>query len=219
MEFAGRLPDPVELRRRCRVIAMLDALVEGRVLAKGDTGTVYQPNWRPGDDLVKYTDGGGDDWSIVFSAKEGVFIRGFDHESELSTYNEDDYWPGLVGDLPGPFTSDLKNPDLYDYYDGAPQMTVCVWRSPADIAWRHGSPKPTQWGHYGNGGEDLFEPLVVWRASRELDWLYPAQGHVIPESAVQRVMDQAALTDELVRAFHPHPDVGALRAEATRIGY
>lgn len=219
VEFAGKLPDQAELRRRCRVLATLDALVKGRVLAKDDIGTVYQPNWRPGDDLVKYADGGGNEWSIVFSAKDGVFLRGFDHESDLSTYNEDDYWPGLVGDLPERFKSDLKNPDLYGYYDGAPQMTVCVWRGPADIAWRHGSPKPTPWGYHGYGGEDLFDPLVAWQASKELDWLYPEKGHVIPEPAVQQVMGQAPLTDALIRAFHPNPDVAALRAEAMRIGY
>lgn len=219
VEFAGKLPDPAELRRRCRVVALLDALVEGRALAKDDIGTVYQPNWHPGDDLVKYQNGGGDEWSIVFSATDGVFLRGFDHESDLSTYNEDDYWPGLVGDLPERFRSDLKNPDLYGYYDGAPQMTVCVWRGPTDIAWRHGSPQPTQWGYHGYGGEHLFDPLVDWHASKELDWLYPAQGHVIPESAIQQVMDQKPLTGELIRAFHPNPDIAALRAVATQIGY
>ncbi|SLI06574.1 Uncharacterised protein [Mycobacteroides abscessus subsp. bolletii] len=137
----------------------------------------------------------------------------------MSTYNEDDYWPGLVGDLPERFRSDLKSPDLYGYYDGAPQMTVCVWRGPADVAWRHGNPERTQWGYHGDGGEHLFDPLVDWHASKELDWLYPAQGHVIPESAVQQVMDQKPLTGELIRAFHPHPDITALRAVATQIGY
>lgn len=57
VEFAGKLPDLAELRRRCRVVALLDALVEGRALAKDDIGTVYQPNWRSGDDLVKYQNG------------------------------------------------------------------------------------------------------------------------------------------------------------------
>ncbi|ORB49400.1 hypothetical protein BST43_23335 [Mycobacteroides saopaulense] len=218
-EFVTKLPSPTELQRRCRVVSMLDALVEGKPLTRGDIGTVYQPNWRPGDDLVKYTNGGGDEWSIIFSNTAGVFIRGFAHDSDLSTYNEDDYWPGLIGDLPEPFTSDLKNPDLYDHYDSAPQMTVCVWRGAADTAWRHGKPKPTQWGHQGDGGEGLFGPLVEWTASKELEWQYPAPGHVIAEVAVQRVMNQASLTDELVRAFHPAPDITALRAEATRIGY
>ncbi|MFD6198485.1 hypothetical protein ACFWE3_17475 [Mycobacteriaceae bacterium NPDC060252] len=217
--FAEKLPDPAELQRRCRVVSMLDALVVGKPLVKGNDGTIYHPSWRHGDDLVKYTNGGGDEWSIIFSAKAGVFVRGFVHDSELSTYNEDDYWPGLVGDLPEPFTSDLKDPDLYQHYDTAPQMTVCVWRAPTDDTWRHGTLEPTQWGYYGDGGEGLFEPLVDWQASKELDWLYPDAGHVIPEPAVQQVMNQQPLTDGLIRAFHPNPDTGALRAEARRIGY
>lgn len=57
VEFAGKLPDSAELRRRCRIVALLDALVEGRALARDDIGTVYQPNWRSGDDLVKYQNG------------------------------------------------------------------------------------------------------------------------------------------------------------------
>lgn len=158
--FAEKLPDPAELQRRCRVVSMLDALVVGKPLVEGYDGTIYHPSWRHGDDLVKYTNGGGDEWSIIFSAKDGVFVRGFVHDSDLSTYNEDDYWPGLVGDLPEPFTSDLKNPDLYQHYDTAPQMTVCVWRATADDTWRHGTLEPTQWGYYGDGGEGLFEPLV-----------------------------------------------------------
>lgn len=176
VEFAGKLPDPAELRRRCRVVALLDALVKGRALAKGDIGTVYQPNWRPGDDLVKYQDGGGDEWSIIFSDTAGVFIRGFAHESDLSTYNDDDYWPGLVGDLPEAFRSDLKNPDLYGYYDGAPQMTVCVWRGPADVAWRHGSPERTQWGYHGDGGEHLFDPLIDWHGIQGTGLVVPGAG-------------------------------------------
>lgn len=218
-EFATKLPRPAELQRRCRVVAMLDALVEGHPLGKNDTGVLYQPNWRHGDDLVKEWDGGGNNWSIIFSAEHGVFIRGFDHESDMSSYNDDDYWPGLVGALPEPFRSDLKNPDLYDHYDGALQMTVCVWRGPTDTMWRYGKVEPTQWGYYGDGGEGMFEQLVDWRPREQLDWRYPAEGHEIPDEAVRRVMDQAPLTDDLIRAFHPSPDIAALRAVAVRIGY
>ncbi|SKS09683.1 Uncharacterised protein [Mycobacteroides abscessus subsp. massiliense] len=220
-EFAEQLPEPTELKRRCQIHAVLAALTEGRPTDEPAGNVLYRTNWQPGDDLATYANGGGDHWSILFSTQDGVFVRGYDHESEMNTYDaEIEYWPGLIDDLPQRFKSELGNNDLYDWFDGNPQTTVAIWRTPGGDRWLHGTPGEPSWGGEPYGGEDwLFHLLTEWSPSKVTESLYSPVKHVITHDTVARVMNNEPLAEALIRQFHPNPDITALLTEAERIGY
>lgn len=44
------------------------------------------------------SNGSGDEFDIVFSPA-GAYIRGFDHESPMSPYVDDEPWPGVVDQI------------------------------------------------------------------------------------------------------------------------
>lgn len=99
-ELITVLPDVPVLRDRCRALAALDAVM-GR---RGGSYFDYDPAWGPGVEAALMTNGAGDEYTILFTP-DGVFGRGFDHESWMSPYTNDDMalWPGLVDTLPEVF--------------------------------------------------------------------------------------------------------------------
>ncbi len=93
-DVARQLPTIRELRDLCRSLAMLDAILspgwESRYFS-------FDAAWAENEEMASMRNGSGDEYSIVFSAA-GAYIRGFDHESPMSPYNDDDRdpWPGEV---------------------------------------------------------------------------------------------------------------------------
>lgn len=108
----------------------------------GGYGTyAFTGRWREDEELASMDNGSGDEYSIVFTAA-GAFIRGFDHESPMSPYGDDDYatWPGLVETVPREFAAQLTEPAFCHDGGAGPFLTatVCLWRLHEDPVWRAG---------------------------------------------------------------------------------
>ncbi|WP_234421977.1 hypothetical protein [Streptomyces sp. CB00316] len=90
------MPDPDVLRARCRALALLDAILD----ADAPTHS-FVSDWREGIDLAFMDNGSGDQYAVVFDPA-GVFLYGFDHESDATPWREwpRAHWPGLLDGLP-----------------------------------------------------------------------------------------------------------------------
>src|SRR4051794_25639881 len=96
LELVDQLPDPVVLLERCRALAVLDAVFDTRFRTYR-----FDPAWGgDGVALAEMDNCGGDLYAIVFDPA-GVFLYGFDHESDATPWREDDrvHWPGLLDGL------------------------------------------------------------------------------------------------------------------------
>ena len=83
----------------------------------------FDSEWGPGEQMASMRNGSGDEWSIVFSP-DGVFVRGFDHESGMSpAVNGNRLWPGLIDGLPAVFEPFAAEPV---FSDGAHPVGDCV---------------------------------------------------------------------------------------------
>ena len=133
-DVARNLPGIAELRALCRALAALDGVLEPDSDYRYHR---YDAAWAPGEELASMQDGAGNEYSITFTAA-GAFVRGFDHESEMSPYGTDDDkpWPGVIDSVPEVFRACLEEPAFCD--EGTPRITVCLWREHGDTAWRHG---------------------------------------------------------------------------------
>ncbi|GLY49256.1 hypothetical protein [Lentzea sp. NBRC 102530] len=133
-DLARALPAIPELRARCRALAALDAVMDPDDDYRYHQ---YDADWAPGEEMASMQDGAGNEYSITFTAA-GAFVRGFDHESEMSPYATDDGepWPGVVASVPEVFRACLEEPAFCD--EETPRVTVCLWREHGDTEWRHG---------------------------------------------------------------------------------
>jgi hypothetical protein len=103
----------------------------------------FYHNWKDGVSLATYENGSGDDLAILF--KNGcALIKGFDHESEVSPYAQEEYeiWPGIYEGAPEELLAELDDESLEKDH-----VTFCYWLVSNDTNWRQG---PVSF----SGGED-----------------------------------------------------------------
>lgn len=211
-ELITVLPDVPVLRDRCRALAALDAVM-GR---RGGSYFDYDPAWGPGVEAALMTNGAGDEYTILFTP-DGVFGRGFDHESWMSPYTNDDMalWPGLVDTLPEVFRPLLAEPAFCD--DDVHVATVVFWREDSDTAWRAG-PVEIPEGD-GDGTGFLFRVLAAGTPEAYVDF---AQGYYqrdVDLEAVRHVFALRPLTEAVVKTLNPQAEPSAVVETAEGAGY
>ncbi|MGX1887099.1 hypothetical protein [Streptomyces sp. NPDC055287] len=218
-DIARRLPTIPVLRDHCRALAMLEAII------------CPAPSWRTysfdtrsseAEELASMSNGSGDEYSIVFSPA-GAYMRGFDHESLMSPYGHDDglVWPGVLDEVPEVFGRYVKEPAFSDE-EGTPFVTVCLWRTVDDDAWRAGAvPYPEDVDDEGDpdGSAYLFEHLTD--RSAEEYWQFAVGIHKVETdvAAIRHILALRPLTHEVVTALNPDVTLAALSEDVTTIGY
>jgi hypothetical protein len=212
VDMAARLPAPDVLERRCRAVAMLDALVSSSELSRR---YFFADAWREDARLGSMSDGAGNDYSIAF-VPAGTFIRGFDHESPMSpAVNDDEVWPGLIDDVPASFEDMLTEPAFS--YEGVLSATYCIWREKGQPEWRTG---PVEYP--ADGDVDGSGQLAVVCDDTPATYLAFAErfyGRSVDPAAATRIWSLDALTDEIVGRLRPGASAGSFGTEAGTIGY
>lgn len=211
-ELIRVLPDVPTLRDRCRALAALEVLMGGRYGRYFD----FDPAWAPGTEAALMNNGSGDEYAILFTP-DGVFGRGFDHESWMSPYTNEDMelWPGLVDTLPEVFRPLLDEPAFCD--DEVRVATVVFWREASDTAWRAGPVELPAEGEDGTG--HLFHVLAAGTPEAYADWARDHYERELDLDAVRHVFALRPLTADVVKALAPEADPGAVAAAVAGIGY
>ncbi|MFJ7194066.1 MULTISPECIES: hypothetical protein [unclassified Streptomyces] len=213
-DVARRLPDIPALRDRCRSMAMTEA-----ILAPGSPYRRhgFDAHWSPGRELGWMDNGAGDEYSVIFSP-EGVYIRGFDHESPMSPYAGDgSVWPGVVDAVPEVFRSCVDEPSFAA--GGTPHVTACLWRTTGDDRWRTGQIEYDGGGSDPDGASYLFSLLVDGTFEEYADWARGYYDTPVDLDAVRHVHALRPLTPEVVAALNPDVTLEQLTAEIAAIGY
>ncbi|GGT69284.1 hypothetical protein [Streptomyces lateritius] len=219
-DVARKLPGTDVLLDHCRGLAMLDAVLspewDGRYYS-------FHSRWSGGGQLASMCNGQGDQYSLVFSAA-GVYIRGFCHESLMSPYGplaDGSPWPGVLDSVPEVFRAYVEEPAFTDE-DGGPVVTACLWREPADTAWRTGTidfPEEGDDPEDADGAGYLFELLVDRSAEAYQEWAEYYHETSVDLDAVRHVLALRPLTAPVVTALNPGTDLAALADDIAEIGY
>ncbi len=211
-ELIRVLPDAAVLRDRCRALAALDVLMGGRGGSRFD----YHPAWGPGVEAGVMNNGAGDEYTILFTP-DGVFGRGFDHESWMSPYTNEDMepWPGLVDTLPEVFRPLLAEPAFCD--EDALVATVVFWRETSDTAWRAGPVEIPE--SDGDGTGHLFHVLAAGTPEAYAEFAGDYYERDVDLDAVRHVFALRPLTEAVVKALNPQTDLVAAAKAAAGIGY
>ncbi|MGW8884500.1 hypothetical protein [Streptomyces sp. NPDC055749] len=181
----------------------------------------FVARWREKQELAWMDNGGGDEYSIVFSSA-GVYIRGFDHTSPLSPYVGDGQpWPGIFDDVPEVFRAYTRDPEFG--LDDIAHVTACLWREAADSQWRTGDVDFDTTSTVPDGAKWLFGFLTDTDtdSSPEHFGEWAAQYYDMPvdPAAVRHVFALRPLTPDVVSALNPEVTLDALADNIASIGY
>jgi hypothetical protein len=224
------------LRRRVQALAVLDLLL---------LGTPEHKLVRVRDlELAGRENGQGDDVLVVFTPR-GALVRGFDHESSMSPYNEDVALAHLTDDeveeldpaeeaellqAGRPFRGvlDPVPPDvqtLLEQLDHEPDrpvaipsvLTFCLWRGLDDAAWQVG-PIDFPEGDDPDGSAYLLAAYSQTAPAYQT-WLADYLGRPIPLELVEAVFAHRPLTLELAALAESSRSLEELRSAARELGY
>ncbi len=177
--------------------------------------TSFYKNYFPDVDMARIDNGAGDHIYFLFS-KDGVIIKGFDHESAFSPYANDkgEIAKGIYDSVP----KELMN--LLDESVEREGVTFCVWKSPNDVLWRKGDvviPKG-----YDDDGEGFLLGYIFSHAGRWLDWAkgyYEEQAENIQVDCVEKIYKHERITRDLIKEINPKRDTATAIKELEEIGY
>jgi len=200
------------LEKLTQSLAMLDAILspewEYRYFS-------FNAKWDPGSEerMASMRNGSGDEYFLWFGGA-GAILKGFDHESPMSTWNhpQNNVWPGVLDHVPEEFSSFLAEP-AFNMKD----TTFCIWRTGSGSGWRRG-PIWFPEGADPDGSEGLLwafdgNPATYAGFARDYYAMDPARG------AIDSVYSHQTLTPELVAALNPEKDMAECLRDAEEIGY
>lgn len=217
VDLAQRLPDIATVRARSQSFAVLDAILS----PEGYATYAFDRRWAENQQLASMDNGSGDEYSIVFTPS-GAFIRGFDHESPMSPYADEDLapWPGLVESVPEEFAAQVAEP-AFCHHGGTGLFfaaTVCVWRLHTDPAWRTGDIEfPGAADPDGSGW--MFKTLANGTPEAYRDYAVDYFQVTLDPADVRTVFEHRPLTEDLVLRLNPEADLAALAKACESIGY
>ncbi|MFE6049237.1 hypothetical protein ACFQ6N_00590 [Kitasatospora sp. NPDC056446] len=207
------LPAPDELRARCRSLALLDAIVSVPFAADH----VYEVDWRPGVDLAFMENGSGDQYAVVFDPA-GVFLYGFDHESDATPWREEDraHWPGLLDGLPAALAQYAEAPEFVflDFFDA----TVCAWFETGSTSWQCG---PVEFADGETDGADWLFRLLTEADGAGAFVGFAEDYHEcsVDRAAVEAVLKGVPLDRRTVAALSATADFDVIATRARALGY
>ncbi|MFE6668844.1 hypothetical protein ACFVFH_35430 [Streptomyces sp. NPDC057697] len=211
-DVAQALPDIPTLRDRCRSIAMLETVLN----PDGERSYSFDRSWSETEEIASMRNGSGDEFDVVFSPA-GAYVRGFDHESEMSPYAEDGPWPGVVDSVPEVFRGCVEEPAFTD--DGMPMVTACLWREAGSGRWQTGEIDFPEGSADPDGSGWLFRLLVD--PSPEAFQKFAEDYYEIPVDihAVRHIYALRPLTQDVVTALNDKASLAGIADAAATIGY
>nr|WSX51167.1 hypothetical protein OG409_20860 [Streptomyces sp. NBC_00974] len=215
-DLTRALPDIETLRDRCRAMAALELVISG-----DEDGTFfsYDPAWGEGEEAAFMDDGSGGEYTIVFTA-DGVFGRGFDHESQMSPWGGGDgeLWPGLTDGIPEAFRPFLTEP-AFCSQDGTLHATALFWRETGDTDWRAGTVEFPPGRSDADGADFLFEILAAGTAQAYREFAEDYYETDLPLAAIRHIWSLRPVTQDIVDALNPGLPLAAVGPRLARAGY
>lgn len=178
----------------------------------------FDAHWADGEEMASMRNGSGDAYSIVFSTA-GAFVRGLDHESEMSPGYTGHLWPGLVDTIPAEFAAQISEPAFS--YEGVLNATFCLWRQPEDQAWETGSIEFPEFRapRTDPDGSSIMTILCIAEPDGYLAFAADYYGIDIDRDAAQQIWRLHPLDDDLVAAVNVELTLADVRGDANEIGY
>lgn len=207
---------------RCIASAMLD-IIDGPSLANEDRTYQFIGRWVPGASLFKIDTGSGDTGTIVFLKENRAFTKGFNHESKMTTWNDEmpaigqgfdatKLWPGLFEGLPRDMYQLLRQPELEII-----ATTFCYWNTDNGEVWHRG-PFEMPNEPPGDGATSVLGDFLM----SENEYLKSLKAYFefdVDDGALRQIISLAPLNIDLLAEFNRVSEHQAIFELAKSIGW
>jgi hypothetical protein len=205
-----QLPEPRALKEITQALAMLDAIIQREWEYRYYS---FNGKWSDYEEMASMRNGEGDGWYCVFSSA-GVFLKGFDHESEMSPWNREDeqVWPGVLDGIPPVFQPCATEPAF-----SMGDTTCCIWRENSESQWHIGNISFPD-GDDPDGSAWMLS-ILDGNPLTYKEWAEQYYERAIDADAIKQIYKGAPLTPALVRALNPEIEFETVLSDAREIGY
>ncbi|RIX46539.1 hypothetical protein D3P08_25960 [Paenibacillus nanensis] len=180
--------EPDVLKQRLLALSAMDILLCSEDWLRRYT---FDPKWDEETAVACIRNGAGDDVYIVF-APEGVVIKGFDHESEMSPHARDDYevWPGIYDQAPAPLIARIDADSM-----SREDVTFCLWREAGDASWKTGTVDNPEGL---DDGSDFLLGMIYHSAVDYVEWAQDYYEMDVATDVVEHLFAGHMLTKDMV---------------------
>lgn len=204
------LPNKSDLQKLCQSLAILDAIIEPDWEFRYSS---FNSKWSAGEMLATVRNGSGDEYFTFFN-KDGVIIKGFDHESEMNVCDEpEQVWKGVLNDVPNEFEKFLTDKAFPREY-----TTFCLWRLDSEGDWKTGNIQYPKDSETADGSSWLLF-LLDGKPETYLDWATDYYERSLSAETVERIYRHKPITEEMIRSLNPDRSLEDLKEEIEEIGY
>jgi hypothetical protein len=204
------LPDVSILKRLLQSLAMLDAVMSPEW---DERFYSFNSNWDDNEQMGSMRNDCGDDFSVLFNSS-GCFMKGFNHESAMSSWGTDKQlpWPNLFKGLPPEFLVASKEPAF-----SMENISFCIWKLNAADSWEKGEFEYAD-DEDPDGSEYLFNIFDAKPATYQVF----AQEYYevdLTVTAIEAIYRHMPLTNEIVQLINPKISLKELEKDILEIGY
>lgn len=173
----------------------------------------FNAKWDKDEQMGSMRNGCGDEFYVWFS-KKGCFIKGFDHESEMSSWSTNDQkpWPGMYSGIPSELATALCEPAF-----SIDSVSFCFWRLFEDTRWRRGDFK-LPGSDDPDGSENLLE-ILNRNPTTYQDFAQEYYEECISLSSVTAIYSHEPITEEILKCLNPEIKLSDIQEELAEIGY
>lgn len=205
------LPDVNGLQRTLQSMAMLDAVLCPEWQFRYYS---FDAAWAVGERMGSMRNGSGDEFFALFSSA-GCWLKGFAHESPMTSYRKTPPrpWPGVLDAIPAEFAACLCEPAF-----NVESVTFCIWRQYSDSAWQVGPVRFPPEEPDPDGSEFLLSPLAG-RPETYWTWAMDYYEQEIELPMVEHVYRHRPLTSDVVERLNSEVSLEDLSEDVGVIGY
>ncbi|WP_201007526.1 hypothetical protein [Paenibacillus glycanilyticus] len=198
-----RLPNPTILKKLMKIQASLNIILCQEKWLRYHS---FVQDWDEGVCMAKIDNGAGDHLIILFSPV-GSIIKGFDHESELSPYAQDEHkvLQGIYDEVPKELLSLLEDDAIEK-----DNVTFCIWRKNSDTNWHKGNVEIPKGG---SDGSDFLVGCIFHTPEDFIEFAIDYFELSPSIDVVAKIYDDFPITEEMINILNPDCDVMAVLQE------
>ncbi|MBY6915768.1 MULTISPECIES: hypothetical protein [Clostridium] len=173
--------------------------------------TTFIKNFYTNVDVAKVDNGAGDHLYCIFSA-DGVIIKGFDHESDLSPYanEENNIAKGIYDQVPNKLLN-LLDDDTMEKDD----VTFCIWQNSDETEWKQGNIiLPKNCNKNEDGGKSFLLDYIFENEENWFEWATSYYGiDKNTFSYVESIYKGEPITEKIVQGINSERDYNEVKQE------
>jgi hypothetical protein len=206
----GELRGINELKKHLQSLATLDLIMspewEYRLYS-------FNSGWSESEQMGSMKSGTGDTFVAWFS-KDGCFFKGFDHESEMSSWSttEQKPWPNIYQGVPAELKEALKEPAF-----SIEDVSFCFSRLYGEESWNTGNMEFPE-SDDPDGSEYLLE-ILNGNPSIYQDFVEEYYEKNISLESIKHIYAHKPLTAEILEHLNPEVTLQSIEKEIIEIGY